>query len=505
MFKIFTLLALSQSPDPLYLESLYSRQDPLSLTKQLYFYAQYPDTHEGQRAKKKILELLDISSLDPLMPVELNSILFEELLKAVFKTTTKPILLDSPSINFINNLSLNHKNRTLKGSSHLTRGDLENGDTCDIDVGRGMLVLAFGEEPDGKEKILSYEAVLDFMALCVKARLSKEASNEEKVHAMNHFIFYELGYRFPAHSEHEEKIDTYTLLPSVLDNRQGVCLGVSLLYYALAQRLGLNLDIYTPPGHIFLSLHEDLNIETTARGIHMPIEAYLSLHVKSLNKRTQKELLGMALFNQSSVFLKKQDFKKAADLYEKALAFIPDDPQILELLGSCYLMDKQLAKTHRVFTKLQKIKEKNLLTSNYIVEDFFKGYITPEGLQAIFKDVDSDMQSLINKSYELEAIHKKSPKFRSALYQLGITYLQLHQYEKAFLALEKLYTQADDDPALVYYLTQLSLIRFDRPKTLLYKEKLKFLIKKHDYNPQAVQRLLEEIEHLWPSGFDTNL
>jgi hypothetical protein len=72
---------------------------------------------------------------------------------------------------------------------------------------------------------------------------------------------------------------------------------------------------YTPPGHIFLSLHEDLNIETTARGIHMPIEAYLSLHVKSLNKRTQKELLGMALFNQSSVFLKKQDFKNLNRLH----------------------------------------------------------------------------------------------------------------------------------------------------------------------------------------------
>jgi len=502
MMILLSLLLQTQSIDPLYLESLYSRQDPKSLTKQLYFYSQYPETKEGLRARSKILELLNIDQIDPIVPLELNSFVFNELLKAIFKTSDTPISLDETSIQFIKKLSKSHKHKNLKGSDIIRIKDLEKASIEDIDVGRGMLLLAFGDTPEALNKIKSYEAVLDFMAVCIKARLTPSSSPEDMVHSMNHFIFFELGYRFPAFSEHEERIDTYTILPSVLDNRQGVCLGVSLLFYSLAQRLGLPLDIYTPPGHIFLSLHEDLNIETTARGIHMPLERYLSLHVKELKKRNQKELLGMALFNQASVFLQKEDFKAAASLYENALLYIPNDPQILELLASCYFMNQDMKKAHVNFTKLKNIKQDTLLSSNYVLEDFFKGLITPKHLKAVFQSVEPNMQSLLKKAHELELLHKQSPRFRSGLYQLGITYLQLHQYEKALEAFEKLYKEATNDPALLYYLTQLSLIRFDRPKTLFYKKQLEIILKKNDYEPLACQRLFEEIEDLWPSRID---
>lgn len=497
MITFVFLLATVFSEDKLYLESLYSRQDPRSLTKQLNFYAQYPHTLEGQKAKKRIQELLGLEDVSPTSPLNLEVSYFEELLRAVFKTTKDPILLDATSINTINKLSSNNKNRSLIGSKFLTEKELIDADISDIDVGRGMLILAFGDSDDLYKKIQSYEAVLDFMAACIRARLKLTSTHEDIIHAMNHFIFYELGYRFPAFSEHEEKIDKYTILPSVLDNRQGVCLGVSLLYYSLAQRLGLNLDIYTPPGHIFLSLHPELNIETTARGVHMPLERYLSLHVKELKKRNQKELLGMALFNQASVFLRKQNFQDAISLYERALKFIPDDPLILELLGSCYVMNRDLKKANHTFSVLKKLK-KSELSSDFVLEDYLKGLITPEGLKAVFQEVDSDMQSLFEKAKKLEEVHKKSPKFRSALYQLGITYLQMHQYEKAFIAFEKLYPEASKDPALVYYLTQLALIRYDRPKTLHYRAKLLEITKEINYTPDAVMHLFEEIQDTWP-------
>lgn len=499
MISWLVLLSTSFSQDQLYLESLYSRQDPKSLTKQLNFYAQYPDSKEGQMAKKRVLELLGLDDISTSATLDLNVSFFDELLNAVLKTTKDPIKLEQASIKAINNLSIYNKNRTLKGSAYLTEQELIDSEITDIDVGRGMLILAFSGSDDLKEKIQSYEAVLDFMTACIKARLKRDSSKEEVIHAMNHFIFYELGYRFPAFSEHEEKIDKYTILPSVLDNRQGVCLGVSLLYYSLAQRLGLTLDIYTPPGHIFLSLHPDLNIETTARGIHMPLERYLSLHVKELKKRNQKELLGMALFNQASVFLRKQNFQESISLYERALKFIPNDPLILELLGSCYVMNKNLKKAHQTFLTLKKLK-KDELSSDFVLEDYLKGLVTPDSLKAVFQEVDHDMQSLFTKAKTLEEIHKKSPKFRSGLYQLGITYLQMHQYEKAFNAFEKLYPDASKDPALVYYLTQLALIRYDRSKTLYYKDKLYEITQELNYTPEAVMHLFDEIQDTWPSN-----
>jgi tetratricopeptide (TPR) repeat protein len=502
MILTICALLLTSNYDPLYLESLYSRQDPKSLTKQLSFYAQYPDSKEGQRAKNKIIELLGVVSVDPVIPLELKTETFEELLNAVFKTTTQPLSLDSKAITFIDNVSKHHANRKLKGSQFQSIAQLEKASIEDIDVGRGMLLLAFGDSEEALLKIQTYEAVLDFMALCIKARLSPTSSSEDIIHEINHFIFYELGYRFPAHSEHEDRIDTYTVLPSVLDNRQGVCLGVSLLYYTLAQRIGLSLDIYTPPGHIFLSLNENLNIETTARGIHMPLERYLSLHVKKLSKRNQKELLGMALFNQASVFLRKQNFKEAASYYENALKYMPNDPQILELLGSCYFMEKEIKKANLMFSLLRNHYHETVVSTNFLVEDFFDGLMTPQSLKAIFQEVDDDLLSVLKKAKQLEEIVKKSPRSKSALFQLGVTYLQLHQYEKSFICLEKLYTFSKNDPAVIYYLTHLSLIRFDRPKTLYYQDKLKEILKKHNYLPEACSQLFEEIQELWPSRID---
>lgn len=496
---LLSLLLNLHPIDDTYLESLYSRQNPNSLTKQLYFYSQYPNCKEGQKAKQRILELLKLESIDPLMPLNLDVELFEQLLKAIFKTSEMPISLNNDSIAFIEKMCQNHQNRKLAGCHFLTKQQLIDANAQDIDVGRGMLLLAFGDDKDSLAKVKSYEAVLDFMAICIKAQLNDQATSEDIVHAMNHFIFYELGYRFPAHSEHEEKIDVYTVLPSVLDKRQGVCLGVSLLYYSLAQRLGLNLDIYTPPGHIFLSLHKDLNIETTARGIHLPLERYLTLHVKQLHKRNQKELLGMVLFNQASVFLKKQDYHGAAKLYEEALRYIPEDPQILELLGSCYFMCKELKKANLTFVKLKACMTHDRLSSNYVLEDFFKGLITPDGLKAVFQDVESNMQSLLEKAHELEKIHQKSPKFRSGLFQLGVTYLQMRQNVKAFKAFEKLFPDAKDDPILAYYLTYLSLKLYDRPKTYFYKQALEKIMIKNNYRPKACCELFDEIQDTWPS------
>src|ERR1700761_5200171 len=128
------------------------------------------------------------------------------------------------------------------------------------------------------KKIRSYEALIDLMALQILTRITFEDPPAKKIRAINHFIFEEMGFRFPPHSSHAKDIDLYTFLPSVLDSRRGVCLGVSILYISLAQRLKLDLQMVTPPGHIFVCWRqgkEVINIETTARGIHIPDEKYL--------------------------------------------------------------------------------------------------------------------------------------------------------------------------------------------------------------------------------------
>ena len=117
----------------------------------------------------------------------------------------------------------------------------------------------FGPEPvinqfnERQEEIRQYEASLDLMALQVLARLPENPTPEDKIAEINRFIFQEMQFRFPPHSLYAKDVDLYTFLPSVLDGREGVCLGVSILYLCIAQRLELPLDIITPPGHIYIS------------------------------------------------------------------------------------------------------------------------------------------------------------------------------------------------------------------------------------------------------------
>ena len=148
--------------------------------------------------------------------------------------------------------------------------------------------------------------MIDLMALQIRSTLSPNSKPEEKIDAINRFIFEELGFRFPPHSCYATNVDLYTFLPSVLDSRRGVCLGVSILYICIAQRLSLPLEMITPPGHIYVRYkngEKEINIETTARGIHLEVlETYLAINTRSLQQRNVKEVIGLSHFNQASVY-----------------------------------------------------------------------------------------------------------------------------------------------------------------------------------------------------------
>ena len=97
----------------------------------------------------------------------------------------------------------------------------------------------------------------------------------------------------------------------MLDSRRGVCLGVSILYLCLAQRLGVELEAITPPGHIYVR-HvapdgEIVNIETTARGIDVPSEMYLGMETRKLQKRDIRQVIGLAFMNQAAVSWHRND------------------------------------------------------------------------------------------------------------------------------------------------------------------------------------------------------
>ena len=192
----------------------------------------------------------------------------------------------SPTLNeeqfvVIEKISRHLANRQLKGFGIWDLETLLQLPMDQIDLARGLLLAELGGGEEGRLKIRSYEANIDLMALQISARLAAQRNSPEKIRAINDYIFSEMRFRFPPHSLYAKEIDVYTFLPSVLDSRRGVCLGVSILYLCLAQRLELQLQAITPPGHIYVRYvapnGDETNIETTARGIDVPSEVYLGL------------------------------------------------------------------------------------------------------------------------------------------------------------------------------------------------------------------------------------
>ena len=341
----------------------------------------------------------------------------------------------------------------------------------------------------------------DLMALQILARLTPGATDLDKIREMSRFIFYEMQFRFPPHSLYAKDIDLYTFLPSVLDSRQGVCLGVSILYLAIAQRLNVPLEIVTPPGHIYVRYNtgdDVINIETTARGVHMPSDVYLGIDTRSLQMRTLKEVIGLAFVNQASVAWGKEEYGAAILLYEKALPYLKNDPLLKMLLGLNYLFVGKKSAGKKLLQEIRNITFEEAVSRETIPEDLLTGKIDAEGIKTIFLPVDETRTSIIEKQKELQRIIAHYPYFRAGLFQLAVASLQLGRGSEALQMLQR-YHRLDATNAVVeYYLTILCMERYDYNRAWDHYKQTQALLEARSHHPKALKDLKGKLPHPLP-------
>jgi tetratricopeptide (TPR) repeat protein len=486
------------------LKTLLNTLDPLSVSQHLAFYELYPETPEGKQALQCAWKLLggeklqDVETAATTLPrLDIQSII-SLVTRQSFDPPTK---LSKDQLDLIAIISEPLYNRSLKGHTVWTKEEVLNLSSEEIDLARGLLIFQFDEAADPKDEILQYEASIDLMALQILARLSPSATEEEKVRAINRFIFQEMQFRFPPHSLYANDIDLYTFLPSVLDNRQGVCLGVSILYLSLAQRLNLPLEIITPPGHIYVRYRSGdkiINIETTARGVDMPSEVYLGINTRHLHQRTMKEVIGMAFMNQASVFWTKEDYEKTVLLYEKARNFIPDDPLLKMFMGFNYLFVNRNAEAVKLLREIRHITFDDAVSPETIPEDYLSGKIDPEGIKAVFLHVDETRESILKKQQELKKILKRYPQYRAGLMQLATTWLQMGRGSEAKDVLDR-YHKIDSQSATVeYYLSVLCIERFDYNQAWKHLEMAEDIVSARHHHPKALKSVRENLRRISP-------
>jgi tetratricopeptide (TPR) repeat protein len=490
-------LCMSIEPSDEKLKTLYNSLDPRSISQHLAFYELYAHRIWGQQALKDAWQLLAGSSLNQQFfsnKISISGKVINTLVALVNKPIDQEQLLsDEDAINTLIQLSTRLHHYTLKGHHVWHEQEVLTLPLEEIDLAHGLFLSQFG--PD-KQRIQSYEALIDLMALQILARLPKNASPEEKITAINAFIFDEMGFRFPPHSLYAKDIDLYTFLPSVLDSRRGVCLGVSILYLCIAQRLALPLEMITPPGHIYIRYRfgdNIINIETTARGIHMDSEEYLSVNTRSLQNRTMREVIGMTHFNQASVHWQNGEYEKALTAYQKAEPYMRGDPLLKEFMGYILLLTGHKEEGEKMLYDIKDIIPNYSIVKNTIAEDYFLENIDAKGISVIFNRVDEDRKSILAKKEALEKTLQQYPRFRSGILSLAVTWIQLHRTKEALETLNTYYSLDAKDPEVHYYLSVLYAQRHDFPKAWSHLQQAEAIVKAHQYDPKILKELRREL------------
>lgn len=118
-----------------------------------------------------------------------------------------------------------------------------------IDLARACLLIAQDAYP-GLE-IDRYLGDLERLAIQLRERLPRRAGAEEKILALNQFLYGDLGYTGNADDYYDPR-NSY--LNEVMDRRTGIPITLSVLYMELGRRIGLPLEGVSFPGHFLVRL-----------------------------------------------------------------------------------------------------------------------------------------------------------------------------------------------------------------------------------------------------------
>jgi regulator of sirC expression with transglutaminase-like and TPR domain len=118
-----------------------------------------------------------------------------------------------------------------------------------IDLARACLMIAQDAYP-GLE-IDRYLGDIERMALRLRTRLPQSGDAEERVVALNQYLFGDLGFQGNADDYYDPR-NSY--LNEVLDRRIGIPITLSILYMEVGRRVGLPLEGISFPGHFLVRL-----------------------------------------------------------------------------------------------------------------------------------------------------------------------------------------------------------------------------------------------------------
>ena len=177
---------------------------------------------------------------------------------------------------------------------------------------------------------------LDEMLKRLSVKFKNTNSEKEKIGILNTFLFNEM------HFQYEKSLDNikFALLPSVVKERKGNCIGLSTLYLYLGQKLNLPVWGVAAPNHIFVRLKEDkgsVNIELADFGNSHSNQEYAEQF--GISKEMETAIYMKDLSNQEVAgvaYLSSGRIDDAIIQLNKALKYNPVNARTYSNLGSAY-------------------------------------------------------------------------------------------------------------------------------------------------------------------------
>jgi regulator of sirC expression with transglutaminase-like and TPR domain len=116
-----------------------------------------------------------------------------------------------------------------------------------MDLAQACLMIAQDAYPG--LQVERYLGEIERMALRLRARLPQALGAEERIVALNQFLFEDLGFWGNADDYYDPR-NSY--LNEVIDRKTGIPITLSILYMELGRRVGLPLEGVSFPGHFLV-------------------------------------------------------------------------------------------------------------------------------------------------------------------------------------------------------------------------------------------------------------
>jgi regulator of sirC expression with transglutaminase-like and TPR domain len=217
-----------------------------------------------------------------------------------------------------------------------------------FDLAEASLMLAQDIYPD--VDVSTYLGQLDGIAAAIRKRLADDAFAEQKVIALNYYLFNEMRFSGNVEDYYDPR-NSY--LNEVIERRTGIPITLAILYLEVGRRLGLNLKGVSFPGHFLVKLavkrgqlvldpfiggeaQSEADLRQRLAQVLPPTEAGNAQLDRYLEPATPRQIVARLLRNLKNIYLHGGKLESALAVMQRMLLVMPESAEELRDRGLIY-------------------------------------------------------------------------------------------------------------------------------------------------------------------------